>query len=343
MSNNITKKGSPVHGPLTNHLKENQKAFFKAPSVKPPTAADCQSQIQEVPINIPSRINRDTEIGNLVKIVKETGGFDPRLWNPPTIARLPNGDKFLYDGDHSRALYKAFFPERETMPGRVVDINKIEEYHKLFIRSNARCKTAIKAEEIFVHEYHAQEPSAVHIANQLSNAGLSVYCSHENGGTVGCPSGMRIKIGAAKQAFKTHEVTRKAIRGRDKQYKTAVKDAVGILKTARVSISKEESLPAELLQGLVMVLGCYSTLRPGGVDHAIFQGWISQMINCNSVKQVASDLKGKGGALVNYPAWSVAKGLIKSLVEPSPPPALGGISGSYRLTTLNRIHGPSKK
>tara|TARA_R110001592_G_scaffold21067_7_gene85347 strand:- start:3472 stop:4518 length:1047 start_codon:yes stop_codon:yes gene_type:complete len=348
MSNKVTIKGKPVTGRLIDQVKENQRIHFESfakplPFDGAPSADYYKNQIVDVAIDVPSRINRDTDVSNIVRVLKETGGFDIRLWNPPTIAELPGGQRLLYDGDHSRAIYRSFFPKAKTMPGRIVPINQLPEYHMLFIRANARCKTSIKAEEVFVHEYHAKDPTAVRLATELNGAGLQIYCSHECDGQVGDPLGMRVKIGAAKTAFKTHQRTMKARITPSRGYKTAVRDAVSVLKMAGLSTTAEESLPAELLEGIVMIFGCHEGLRPGGLDHTIVSKWLNVKLQSSSVKQVAAELKSSGGALVNFSGWSVAKGILIQLANKSDVPVLRTMQGKYTHTTLNRIHGPKKK
>jgi hypothetical protein len=350
MSNKVTLNGAPIQGSVKDNLKRGQEKYFENfarpnNNVKDLDKHYYRSRIDDRSVDIPSLINRDTEVQSLVRILKETGGFDDRLWNPPKVARIRStGEEYLYDGDHSRALWRIFRPGR-PMPVSLVDVDTKAEIHVLFIRSNAKCKTAMKAEQIFVHEYHGGDKDAIDMKRNLDQANLRIYCSHEDGGSVGANGGLRIKIGAARSAFSAQEKSIKVRRRTEKPYDTAVRDSVKMLENAGCSRDDEDLLPGELLQGLVMVLGCYPALRPGGVDHQVVQDWLTVLVASTNIKQLAVDLKTKGDALVNYAGYSVARGILRDLkANPSTrAPALKGLKKQYRSSALNRAHGPKRK
>ena len=352
MSNIVTINGKPIAGTLSDNAKTPQQAqLFKtfACGSQPANlnASLYQKRIQNLPVTVPSLINRDTEIKNLFKVVQETGGFDMRMWNPPRIARVKStGEMYLFDGDHSRALYREYFPSAKTMPCEVIDVDTKADVHLLFIRFNAKCKTNISAEVIFVHEFHAGLVEAIADEARLRGAGLQVYCSHEPGGIVGDLNGMRVKIGAARKAFKIADLAQgqhKVAKG----YTTAVRDAVQILKGAGLSSSQEDMIPAELLGGLTIVLSLFPSLRTSatGTDGDKFRKWVTLMIQGFSVKQFAANLKAEGGAVVNRSEFSVALGIVRMLTEQPPAPVLRGLTGKYpsgKSSVLVRCWGPKR-
>lgn len=347
MSNKITIKGVPISGPLVDALYPSQLKLFSAPLPEAPTAASYREQFIDVPVDVPSRVNRDTELKNLTKILKEAGGFDMKQWTSPKVARMPDGTLYLFDGDHSRAIYRAYYPQQKTMPAKVIDIDTIEEYHLLFVRYNAKGKTPIRAEDVFVHMYHAKDTETIELAKSLTDAGLFIYCSHEEEGTVGDREGMRIKVGAAKTAFKTQAKTMKLLNApKNRRYSTAVRDSVAILKSAGLSSSREDSIPGELLEGLVMLLGCYPSLRPQRKDYQVLRGWLRHLLQGQSVKQTTADLKAAGGNQVNFSGYSVACGILKALGAKPKPTKLKDICGDYSPEKfdgrLSRFHGPKR-
>lgn len=352
MSNVITINGNPIVGDIHANLKKSEnQALFKThvscggSSVgKPPTASCFQTSFRDLPVNIRSLINRDTEFKNLIKIVKEAGGFKRELFNAPKVAYVRSTNEYwLFDGDHSRALYKAFFPNEETMPCQIVEVDDKAQVHELFVQSNAKCKTPIKAEEVFVHEYHAQKPTAIVEESNLRSCGLMVYCSHEPGGAVGDLNGMRVKIGAARKAWSLEKL---AIQKHSRiAYPNAVRDAVNILKGAGLSHTADDQIPAELLGGLTLVLSLYKDLRSvsHGTDGYIFRQWIQGLTSGQTVKQVASNLKAKGGAVVNHSEFSVALGILRNLNNIPKAPSLRNLSGKYPCgvsSPLYKTFGP---
>lgn len=352
MSNVVTINGKPIVGTLSaNVLTSEQADLFKSfvGGSQPVTlsASLYKNRIQNLPVTIMSLINRDTELKNLVKNVKETGGFDMRLWNPPRVARVKEtGELYIFDGDHSKALYREYFPKAKTMPCEVIDVETKADVHLLFLRFNAKCRTSIPAEVIFVHEYHAGLLGAISDEVKLRNAGLLVYCSHEPGGIVGDLNGMRVKIGAARRAFKIAELAQaqhKVARG----YTTAVRDAVQILKGAGLSSTQEDMIPAELLGGLTIVLSLFKSLRSNAVgsDGHKFRQWVSLMVQGLSVKQFAANLKAEGGSVVNRAEYSVAMGIVRTLTEQPCAPVLRGLTGKYpsgKNSVLQRSWGPKR-
>lgn len=275
------------------------------------TAKQYSGRLEDLSVDTPSLINRDTLSPSLKKILRSRNGFDPRVWNPPKAARIRGTDEvFIYDGDHSRHLYKHFFPNRETMPVLVVEVGSREEVHELFVQANATGRTAMTAEQIFVHVFHAGRKDATKTEKILSEVGLKVYCSSEPGGQVGDLNGYLTKINGAKKAIK---IVKKGEYGN-----CTLKAAVALLGRCMEASDKwnpDANFPAELLGGLTMLLGAYPALAPGNISHEHFEDRLSHDLKYHSAKQVAETYKSKGGAVVNHAEFSIAKGLVKTINE----------------------------
>jgi hypothetical protein len=346
MSNTVTNQGTPISGRLSDNLiTEKQKDLFKTivdPDATPLVldALYYRERVEDVDVNVKSLVNRDTEVKNIVRVIKEAGGFDIKCWNRPKVARLPDGTQHIFDGDHSRAIYKEFFPSEATIPCDIIDVGNVAEIHKLFIRYNAKCKTSIKAEEVFVHEFHSGDEKAIELAYKLLSSGLQVYCSHEDGGAVGDADGMRVKVGAAKKAFAIQEEV--LVRHPKLGYSGAVAEAVEIIKSAGLSSSMENIVPAELLGGLTLVLSLNPELRGTNPDAIIFRNWIDSKLSNDSVKVVAKIFKTEGGGIVNWAEYSVAMGIMSGLMQDPLPRVLTNLQGCYNTRLMTRSYGPKK-
>ena len=127
------------------------------------------------PVDIKSLRNRKTTVSAIRNNVKELGGFDPRAFDRPTIAVVEeNGEEYLYDGDHSRWLYKLYYPNAKKMPCRRVTVKDLAELSCLFVHRNKRGKKDLTAEEIFVHEYLGGFKEAFDLEKHLSSSNLKV-------------------------------------------------------------------------------------------------------------------------------------------------------------------------
>ena len=338
MSNKVTKNGNPIEGTIASNMERNKALMgkFARDERKTLNAKFYRAQIEDVPVEVPSLINRDTEIKNLIKVVRETGGFDCRVWTRPKVARIANtGEIYLFDGDHSRALFKEFYPQAKKMPVDIINVDEKSEVHKLFIRYNARCKTAIKAEEIFVHEFHAGDDDAISLANRLSGVGLHIYCSHEPGGSVGDSEGARVKYGAVRTAFRLQDqMTNREGCG----YDHSVREAVEILNHMG-AMNKSPMVPAELLGALTMILSLYPTLRSGQADAPVFREWLKAKAACDSIGDIIENFKRSGGYIENQKEYSCALGILKGLNQIPQPSVLEELQGTYKTNSLTKHYG----
>tara|TARA_B100001093_G_C26794269_1_gene1000398 strand:+ start:780 stop:1730 length:951 start_codon:yes stop_codon:yes gene_type:complete len=158
----------------------------------------------ECPVDIISLRNRKTETSALRKALKELGGFDPRAFDRPTIAVVEEtNEEYLYDGDHSRWLYRLYYPNEEKMPCRRVIVKDLAELSRLFVHRNKRGKKDLTAEEIFVHEYLGGFKEAFDLEKHLSSSNLKVSLgTKEANTTVGSMGGKEVPINGFRTALK---------------------------------------------------------------------------------------------------------------------------------------------
>jgi len=319
MSNSVTKNGVPIVGSLSKaagiknqHLYSN---IVSPTSINPLSAANLQRTIEDVDVNTDSLVNRDTEMDNLTRILKNRGGFDSTRWNMPQIARLPDGRMFLFDGDHSRHLYKHFFPQAKTMPARVRNVADEAEVSRLFIDYNCKGKTPIASEHVFVHQVLAGETDAVDLAQRLAAAGLQVYCSNEPNGVAGTIDGVRVKVGGVAEAFKKAD---KAIKKSKLPQGANIQSAGNALVADAVSLVKfvtnhqqgsKELMRSELLEGVMMLMASHPPLRHGQGNKVLRQ-WLSKRFSDSALMDEINFFKLTGGGLVNHAGYSIARGLV---------------------------------
>ena len=113
---------------MSNYITKDRQALASddKSSVKidvlnnaPMTAHDFSLRMEDLPIETPSLINRDTEEKALKKILKSRGGFDGALWQPPRAGRVKStGEIYIFDGDHSKHLFKLANPTATTISTR---------------------------------------------------------------------------------------------------------------------------------------------------------------------------------------------------------------------------------
>lgn len=261
MSNMVTLGGVPqkvgeYRGLKVNILKD-----------APLTASAYSTRIVDLPVDTPSLINRDTEIKNLKKNLKVRGGFDGHMWQPPRAGRIKDtGEIFIFDGDHSKHLFRLSYPDAKTMPVQVIEVDTKQDIHNLFVQTNKTCKTSITAEQTFVHSVHAGDEKAMKYVKILDDAGMYVYCSHEDGGKVGRQDGIEIKFGHLKMA------TAQA------QEPKIVTEAVNLILSCQNPIGPKNIVPGEMLRSLCLLFSCYPQLRPEGECGKEFESFFVETV-----------------------------------------------------------------
>jgi len=265
---------------------------FKITYSKKPT-------IEQVSVDIDSYLNRKTTTKALNQYVGGLLGFDMRLWDPPHVARLPDGEMLLFDGDHSRALWNLAFPEDKTMQAVVCLVKDKREISELFIHRNKTGKICLTSEELFVHQYHANHDEARKTAKCLEKCGLTVSMgTGEKGSSVGCTDSTietRVKI----QAF------RKAL---------AATNLQALERAAKLYTStwpEQSSCQAELLHAMALIykntdLHSRSNAKEAFISY--FDGAVNYHKNARSF---TTHYKREGGNVTNRAAESIAVGFLK--------------------------------
>jgi len=251
-------------------------------------------------VNIPSLVNRDTQAKTLEAHFKKTGGFDFRLWDAPKVAELPDGTKYLYDGDHSRHMYKLAFPKATSIPVALRKIETVQEVHQLFHLINGGSRKNVSAEERFVHQCLSGDVKALETANKLKECGLRVYCSGEEKGSIGASNGRLVRVRGFEAAVRASSLHN-------------VKEATKLIKA---TFKGESSVNTELLEGLAIVLKDYPEVATSGVYCGKFQDWFKAN-TVNSQQPLATHWKTEGGRVHHRHGASVAKGIMQDFLKKS--------------------------
>lgn len=253
---------------------------------------------QTVSVDVPSLSNRKTTTDTLNKYLKSRDGFDERCWDKPTIAELPDGSQYLFDGDHSRHLWKLAFPEEKTMPARIIQVSSIEEISELFVHRNETGKKKLSAEEIFVHEHKAGIQSALQIGKLLQSAKLQVSLGT---GEAGCYVGASSSVPTVK------------IMGLKKAINESSHDAV-VLSSYYIqrAFPYDKEMKTELLQGISIAINGLQT----STIHRRYLDQIPDFLDLyqkagKKQSDISSDFKAKGGKIGNQDSNCVALGFLK--------------------------------
>ena len=253
--------------------------------------------IKEVPVNIRSFKNRRTEARVIKGYLKASGGkFDRRIWQEPLVAELPDGTRYLFDGDHRRALYKLAYPTKETMPVQVVQVKDKEEISRLFVAINKTARKALSSNEVFVHEYLGGIQEALNTGQTLTRCKLKVDLGTGEPGTcVGHSAGQQVKIDGFRKAVKDAGAL-------------PVQNACTFIQSVWPN---EKSIGAEMLHGFALLDANTSLLR-NNKHKQLFENFVkSRASGYASSKDTATSLKsaGRGKTTNNFPE-SVALGTL---------------------------------
>jgi len=135
----------------------------------------------EIPINTPNFDgNRTPKANDLTKRLQKNGGFHWGLFGSPLVARLPDGSLKIYDGGHRVAMLQQLFPERETFPGTIIDVESEAEISRLFHRVNGSAASFVNAEQRFINEVKGEEEGISQYTDVLSESGVAVMDSETN-------------------------------------------------------------------------------------------------------------------------------------------------------------------
>lgn len=236
-----------------------------------------------VSVNVPSKVNRDTNAKLISRYTKN--GFDWSKWSLPVVAKLPNDELYLLDGDHRRHMFKQFHPEATEMPAWEIKVDSAEHFHKLFVDINSVCRKNVTGDEAFIHMVHAGDEGAIALRDQLVRCGVSVNGSPEDGGIQGAAASRFVRIGSFKRALKVSD-------------ETSVQKAVATIENAWDALrypAWSNKIPGELLQGFSVLYRNYKPLSDGSEIQTDFETWVSTILSSNPPNEVASEYKKKGG------------------------------------------------
>ena len=265
----------------------------------------------EVSVDIDTICNRDVLQSRTKKYMAK--GWDWNLFSNVIVAHFTGGvrrgQEFLLDGQHRRQMFKEAFPEEETIPAYIIDVENEQEYHLIFAKLNWENRKQANAEEVFIHKAHGGDETAIQLVKDLNFCGLSVYGSPDIYGTVGDMNGPNVKIGAFKRALRN---------GHDQ-----AKMAASIISRAWPG----DKVQGELLEGISILYKEYPSLSDGSKVQRDFEAWFTNYVSINSQYLTARDYKNAGGAVHHRHGASIAKGILEH----------------YRSVELKGIDGCSKK
>jgi len=297
--------------------------------------------LMDVPVNIPSYLNRKTEASTLKKFLKERNGyFDYAVWSRPSVAQLPDESLHLYDGDHRRALFAASHPNAETMPAKVTKVNSYEEISDLFVFANKNGRKGLKANEVFVHEVRAANNKAASVTeNHLVKCGLSVSLgTGEPNSAVGAQGGPEVQIKGFQKSIKDNTIR-------------ATEAASKVIISTWTSEDKvlPRSVSPELLRGLANVHNGTKRYNRKTEEHDLpsplysthaqqFKDFIKQTcVTHYKQKEMSNFFKILGGKVGNHDQECIALGVLTAF---KPFVTNPNYANSFSERTFNRYYNP---
>ena len=282
----------------------------------------------DVSVDISSYHNRRTEYKTLKKYLEN--GYDERLWTHPSVAELPNGERFLYDGDHRRHMYKIAFPDKKTMPAKVIKVSSAEEISKLFIAVNKSNIKRLTTSECYVHEVLSADKTALTTEDFLKAAKLTVSMqTGEEGSYVGSDSGffgdnkVTVNIGRFKTCISLVKSDKSSITNSSKIIQDLFK------------CEHERGTPicAQFLSGLSLIFS-NTKLTP---HHKAYKSFVSFLHDhkkrVTTQKLFSATMRSAGGSVSNHIEKSVALGILSVYQSTTP----------SELQTIKEVFGPYKK
>ncbi len=252
-----------------------------------------------VPVNVPSKINRTTCKKIIQRYTKN--GFDWSKWSLPIVARFKNtNEQYLLDGDHRRHMFIQFHPQAQQMPAWEIEVESEQHFHQLFVAINSTHRKNVNGDEAFVHLVHAGDKIAVELRDKLINCGVSVNGSPEPGGIQGAANSRFVKISSFKRALKVSD-------------EASVQKAVKVIENAWSAErypAWSDKIHGELLQGFAVLYRYYKRLSDGSDFQKDFETWVDTILSTNPPNDVATDYKNKGGARQHKQGYAIAYAII---------------------------------
>ena len=279
----------------------------------------------DVTVDVTGYINRNTKASVLQKYLKS--GWDWNKYTPVIVAKFPDGKEKLLDGDHRRHMYRTVFPQERTMPAYFIEVENKAEYHRLFHAINWSARANASASEVFVHQYHGEDPDAVKIVYALSQCGLCVHGSDDTGGKVGNPSGMSVSIVSFHKSLKAYDgFGTEAYRG-----PYYVKMAAEAYRRAWPLSDKEAQMRSELFGALSLVYSLYPELYAGNAIQKDWENWFENTLSSQTPKLKATSWKLLGGKVHHKEFQSIALGMLKEFQDTT-----GQTKASYKKSKLKQ-------
>ena len=252
------------------------------------------TKLDNVPVDIPSYLNRKTKSKTLKNYIAARGGyFDRGLWQPPLVAELPSGARYLFDGDHRRALWRKAYPNENFMPAQIVPVSSKKEISRLFVAINKTARTSLSSNEVFVHEALGGNLEAKKTSEHLRECSLKVGLgTRERGSEVGDVNGPEVSVMGFKTAIKESSVL-------------AVQSAS---KTIQNLWADDKTVGVELLRGLAKVYKHTPILTKHSQDFEDFLR--TRQAADTTQKEVATSFKREGSNQQDYVAICIARGTL---------------------------------
>ena len=268
----------------------------------------------DVSVHIQGDINRDTDGRRVKKNLKE--GWKWTLYSPIIVAVFPNKEQLLLDGDHRRHMYRLTFPDADTIPAYLIEVENLEDYHRLFYEVNWEKRKNATKEQVFVHQVKAKIPTALALNLELIRCGVSIYGSSDTGGVVGFVNGPNVSVGAFRRTLK---------RGSGE-----AKMSINILRKAW---PKDTKLQGELMEAIALLYSVYPILDDQQSQISKdFDNWFVKLLGMYSQHNAASDYKSRGGRVHHRHAESIARGLITDYRRAQ---LTNGVTAKYKQKKLS--------
>jgi hypothetical protein len=276
----------------------------------------------------PSWKNRATSAVLISKYLVNAGGFDPALETTPKYGRLPNGEIYRFDGDHTCWMWISIHQNQsenenvEIPPlySKVIDVSSEEEISWLFQVTNHSGRKNLLPEELAVHCLSHEDEQ------QLKEVGVRIDIGTGEAGTIlGDFGGPKTKINNFKKAVELFGVD-------------ALKQANEIVISS--TSQKLDEYPSELLSGLAFV---FKHVEFSQGEKEKFQKFFNRLVTFKegNYRGIHQAMKRRGGSVNAKGTFSVAKGLLEEFIDTIPHGKLKTLKGKMNgaLGAANQVLG----
>ena len=132
------------------------------------------AQSQTISIDTPLlESQRDLRSGDVKKYIEKIGAVNWDLFEVVTAVQLPNGEKYIINGQHRTSVVKTLLPDVVTVPANIIEVADIKTAHKYFGLMNGGVSRNVNGEERFTAEVMGEDKTALHYKHWLDAAHLS--------------------------------------------------------------------------------------------------------------------------------------------------------------------------